>query len=100
METLAGFYMLRGFDQGYRVPAYGVWIAPEYKNRGLAALTLAHAFTLCKLNGIKRMLLKVHPRNVKALRLYESMGFVRTGNDPKNGHFVYHRDFHGKKGGA
>ena len=25
-DTLAGFYMLRGFDEGYEVPSYGVWI--------------------------------------------------------------------------
>ena len=96
----AGFYMLRGFDQGYRVPAYGVWIAPQYKNCGLAALTLAHAFSICKLNRIATMMLKVHPENTAALKLYERMGFARTGIDPKNGHFIYHRDFHGKKGGG
>lgn len=94
----AGFYILRGFDQGYRVPAYGVWIAPKYKNCGLAALTLAHAFAICKLNRIGRLMLKVHPKNIKALKLYEKMGFVRTDVDPKNSNFVYHKSFQKKKG--
>lgn len=90
---LAGFYMLRGFDQGYEVPAYGVWVAPAYQDRGLAALTLRHAFSQCRLNGIGRLMLKVHPENAVAMRLYETMGFVRTGVDARNGHFVYHKEF-------
>lgn len=94
----AGFYMLRGFDSGYRVPAYGVWIAPKYKNCGLAALALAHAFAICKLNRIGQLMLKVHPKNVKALKLYEKMGFVRTDVDPQNSNFVYHKKFQKKKG--
>lgn len=94
----AGFYMLRGFDSGYRVPAYGVWIAPKYKNCGLAALTLAHAFAICKLNGVERLMLKVHPQNVKALKLYERIGFIRTGIDPRNSNFVYQKSFQKKKG--
>jgi RimJ/RimL family protein N-acetyltransferase len=94
----AGFYMLRGFDSGYQVPAYGVWIAPKYKNCGLAALTLAHAFAICKLNGIGQLMLKVHPKNVKALKLYEKMGFVRTDTDPKNSNFICHKSFQKKKG--
>jgi len=91
--TWAGFYMLRGFDQGYRIPAYGVWIAPAYQDRGLAALTLAHAFSICKLNGIGRLLLKVHPQNVRALKLYERSGFVRSGVDPRNRNFIYMKSF-------
>ena len=90
---LAGFYMLRGFDQGYEVPAYGVWVAPAYQSRGLATLTLLHAFALCRMNGIGRLMLKVHPENAAAMRLYEKMGFMRTGIDAGNGHFVYHKEF-------
>jgi ribosomal-protein-alanine N-acetyltransferase len=93
----AGFYMLRGFDQGYRIPAYGVWIRPKYENCGLAALTLAHAFAICKLNGIGQVLLKVHPKNVKAVKLYEKTGFIRTGSDPRNSNFIYQKSFTVKK---
>jgi RimJ/RimL family protein N-acetyltransferase len=94
----AGFYMLRGFDQGYRIPAYGVWIAPKYKDCGLTALTLAHAFAICKLNGVESLMLKVHPKNAKAMKLYERAGFIRTGIDLQNGNFVYHKSFQKKKG--
>src|SRR5438045_3309794 len=46
---LAGFYMLRGFDEGYVDPMYGVFVGYEYRNQGLGALTLAHAESVCRL---------------------------------------------------
>jgi RimJ/RimL family protein N-acetyltransferase len=92
-NSLAGFYMLRGFDEGYEIPSYGVWISSKFSNRGLSALTLHHAFAFCKLNGIKILLLKVHPENVVAKKLYESLGFVKIGVDERNGNFIYHKKF-------
>jgi RimJ/RimL family protein N-acetyltransferase len=85
--------MLRGFDEGYEIPSYGVWISSKFSNRGLSALTLHHAFAFCKLNGIKILLLKVHPENVVAKKLYESLGFVKIGVDERNGNFIYHKKF-------
>ena len=35
--------MLRGFDEGYEIPSYGVWISSKYANKGLAKLTLQYS---------------------------------------------------------
>jgi RimJ/RimL family protein N-acetyltransferase len=92
VETdLAGFYMLRGFDEGFETPSYGVWISPDFSRIGLAALTLRHCIAVCKLNGIKKVMLKVHPDNLAAKLLYEGWGFVQTGVDHKNRHLIYHK---------
>ena len=91
-NKLIGFFMLRGFDDGYNIPSYGVWIAPDYTGLGLAKLTLAFAISFCKLNKIKKIMLKVHPENVVAKRLYESMGFVNTGIDQRNDNLIYQKD--------
>lgn len=91
-NDLIGFYMLRGFDAGYEIPSYGVWISSEYSNKGLSTLTLFHAFSFCKLNNIKTLMLKVHPDNTVAKKLYESLGFVKTGVDEKIGHIIYHKN--------
>src|SRR4051812_32296255 len=32
---LVGFYMLRGFDEGYPAPMYGVFIGYDHRDRGL-----------------------------------------------------------------
>ncbi len=91
-NDLIGFYMLRGFDAGYEIPSYGVWISSEYSNKGLSTLTLFHAFSFCKLNKIKTLMLKVHPDNKVAKALYEKQGFKQTGIDEKIGHLIYHKN--------
>jgi len=91
-ETLIGFFMLRGWDQGYAVPAYGVTIDQRFRNRGLGRLTLELSRSICKLRGAKRLMLKVHPDNAAAKQVYESFGFVQTSVDAKNNNLVYHLD--------
>jgi len=91
-DEIVGFYMLRGFDSGYEIPSYGVWISSNYANKGLSKLTLYHAFSVCKLNNIKTLMLKVHPENTIAKKLYEKFGFVEVGIDEKIGHLIYHKN--------
>jgi RimJ/RimL family protein N-acetyltransferase len=90
-KDLIGFYMLRGFDKGFDIPSYGVWISSKYSNKGLSTLTLYHAFSFCRLNQIKTLMLKVHPDNLVAKALYEKLGFVFVGIDGKIGHLIYHK---------
>ena len=90
-DDIVGFYMLRGFDAGYEIPSYGVWISSKFANKGLFTLTLYHAFSFCKLNNIKTLMLKVHPENTVAKKLYEKFGFVKIGIDEKIGHLIYHK---------
>jgi ribosomal protein S18 acetylase RimI-like enzyme len=73
---LVGFYMLRGMDEGYLEPMYGVFISQHWHNKGIARLSLCHGECFCKMNSYKRLLLKVHPNNYRARNLYESFGFM------------------------
>jgi RimJ/RimL family protein N-acetyltransferase len=91
-NELIGFYMLRGFDEGYEVPSYGVWISEKYSNKGLSTFTLNHAITFCKMNSIKKLMLKVHPDNIRAKHIYEKHGFKQTGVDPNIHHLIYYKD--------
>lgn len=91
-HNLAGFFMLRGFDAGYQVPSYGVWISSQFKNKGLAKLTLQYSISLCRINNVEKIMLKVHPDNKIALNMYKNFGFVETGIDEKIGHIIMHKD--------
>ncbi len=73
---LAGFFMLRGFDEGYERPAFGVFIAERFAGRGLARRALAASIEWCEKNGVKEMMLKVYRENATALRIYEEAGFA------------------------
>lgn len=85
---LAGFFMLRGFDEGYQRPSFGVYISGKYSNRGLSRLALDFSMGWCRLNGVDSMMLKVHPDNRFARRSYEKAGFRRLEICSKTGHDV------------
>jgi len=91
-NSLIGFYMLRGFDEGFDIPSYGVWISKKYSAKGLSKLTLQHALSFCKINEIKKIILKVHPENKIAKMIYENFGFINEGIDPKNNNLIYYKD--------
>jgi RimJ/RimL family protein N-acetyltransferase len=88
-NVLVGFYMLRGFDEGYKIPSYGVWISEKFSGLGISKLTLQHAIAYCKINKIKKLMLKVHPENSIAKNIYEHFGFRMEGTDPKNENLIY-----------
>lgn len=91
-RKIAGFFMLRGFDLGYEIPSYGVWISSKFSNKGLAKLTLQYSISLCRIAEIKKIMLKVHPDNKIALSIYKNFGFIETGIDKRIGHIIMQKD--------
>lgn len=85
-DELAGFFMLRGFDEGYRRPSFGVYVSRAFSRRGLSKLALDHSMCWCLLNGIRSVMLKVHPENVHARKTYEKAGFRFVEACPATGH--------------
>ena len=90
-DTLVGLFMLRGFDEGYQRPSFGVYIACAYSGKGLARLALEYCISWCRLNDINRMMLKVHPENCYARQTYEDAGFVSTEICERTGHTIMER---------
>jgi RimJ/RimL family protein N-acetyltransferase len=87
-RNLAAFFMLRGFDEGYHRPSFGVYIGQTYADRGLSRLAINYAISWCQLNGVAALMLKVHPDNRFARRSYEKAGFKDIGICPNTGHLV------------
>ncbi len=85
-----GFYMLRGMDAGYDIPSYSNWISEKHKGFGLASLAIKHAYIICKLNQIKTMMCKMHPKNNRAREYVEKFGFRYNRNDVNSGELIYH----------
>ena len=73
---LAGYGMLRGWDEGYSIPSFGVALSMAYRDRGLGRLLLRYAIETARGRGAATMMLKVHLDNPSARHLYESEGFV------------------------
>lgn len=91
-NRLIGFFMLRGWDEGFDVPSYGVLIEEQFSNYGFASLSLNIAKAVARLRGAPSLMLKVHPDNFAAKELFEKASFKVTGVDAAGGNFIYHFD--------
>ena len=89
--ALIGLMMLRGFDEGYAVPAFGVYVARSHGGKGIARLALRFAISWCRLNHCDEIMLSVHPSHAEALRIYEGCGFQFAGETSAIGHRIYRR---------
>jgi RimJ/RimL family protein N-acetyltransferase len=87
-STLVGLMMLRGFDEGYEAPSFGVYIAQPWSRKGLGRLALTYAETWCRLSGCSELMLSVHADNGHARREYERAGFRATGEQTSRGHDI------------
>lgn len=88
---LIGVSMLRGWDEGYKIPAFGVLIDEKYRGGNLMKLTLDTAKVICRFLGIKQIMAKLHPENISP-RGARQWGFVQTGFEEKTGNIIYHLD--------
>lgn len=88
---LAGFFMLRGWDEGYEVPSLGTFVAEGYRGRGLMPLTVELTRVICRLRGTTRVMYKSHPGNAPA-RKAAAMGFRQGGVDPATGNLIFYLD--------
>ncbi|MBB3409724.1 ribosomal protein S18 acetylase RimI-like enzyme [Rhizobium sp. BK316] len=59
--------------------ALGMGLLPDYRGRGLGRRLIAAAIEAAREAGMIRIELGVHADNARAIRLYESVGFVREG---------------------
>lgn len=88
-ENLVGVFMLRGWDEGYEVPAFGVLIGENYRGGAFMRLTLDAAKLICRLSGAKRLMAKIHPDNVSP-RGARRLGLHQTGAEESTGNIIYH----------
>lgn len=93
--SLLGFFMLRGWDEGYGVPTYGVCIDETFSGYGFASLSLKIAKSVGRLRRSPRLMLKVHPENLAARTLFERAKFKLTGVHAESSNLIYHCDLPG-----
>ena len=89
-EELAGFFMLRGWDEGYEVPSFGIIVDEKYRG-ALLKISLEAAKLICRLSGSRRMMSTIHPDNV-SIKGAARLGFVDTGKRTEAGNVVYHME--------
>ena len=73
-----GYGMLRGLDEGYKIPSMGVSSDKNFSHMGLATILIRFMEISCKLNGIYQVRIGVMKENLPAKKLYESLGYIFT----------------------
>lgn len=57
------------------IPEMGIAVLSEYRGQGLGTALMKHLFEALKNDGIKQVSLSVDRENVRAIQLYERLGF-------------------------
>lgn len=92
-STLAGLFMMRGFDEGYQKPSFGVYISQTYSGKGLSRFAIDYCMSWCQVNNIEAMMLKVHPDNRYARLTYEKAGFRTIGTCTQTQHTIMEKSW-------
>jgi GNAT superfamily N-acetyltransferase len=74
--TLIGLSMLRGWDDGYVIPSFGILVDHEWRSKGLGASLLAYTLDEARSLGARHVRLSVYASHATALQLYLRQGFV------------------------
>ena len=80
-EDVIGYGLLRGWDAGYDVPSLGIAIHPDMEGQGLARLLMHFLRHVAVRRGAKKIRLRVHRTNERAIGLYRSLGYTLTDDD-------------------
>ena len=73
---IAGFGMLRGWDEGYQIPSLGLFVAKKQQGIGLGKQIVEFCLREAKKLGCRSVRLSVYESNVSAVSLYRSLGFT------------------------
>lgn len=80
-DEILAYGMLRGWDEGYRIPSLGIYVRPDARGQGLATRLTAFLHRAARDKGAPRVRLRVYPDNTGAIGLYESLGYVFEGEE-------------------
>lgn len=82
-----GYGMLRGWDEGYKIPSLGIAIHPRIRSNGMGRILMHFLAGAAKCRGAQKVRLKVISKNVQAIRLYQSLGY-EFGPEEDSGYLV------------
>jgi ribosomal protein S18 acetylase RimI-like enzyme len=74
-EDVLGFSMLRGFDEGYAIPSFGIFVDHERHGEGIGRRLTAWTIGQARRRDCPAVRLTVYADNATALGLYASLGF-------------------------
>ncbi|MFY9621700.1 MAG: GNAT family N-acetyltransferase [Pyrinomonadaceae bacterium] len=80
-DRFIGLSMLRGWDEGYAVPSFGIMVDHRFHGMGTGGRMLDYTIDEAVRIGCHRVRLSVFASNRRAVRLYLSKGFVEESRE-------------------
>lgn len=77
-DEIVGLCMLRGWDEGYEVPSFGILIDSNHRGNGTGRRLAQQGLLEARRRGSERVRLTVYASNKPALELFRSLGFYET----------------------
>lgn len=78
-RSCVGYAFLRGWDEGYELPSFGVAVRPDERANGIGRVLLEWCLSVARGRGSEGVILHVHPENQSAAGWYARWGFTRVG---------------------
>lgn len=82
LAGIAGFRQLDREKTRHRGDIWGVYVEPRARRSGLGRLLLDHVLAHAR-TRVQQVHLAVTAGNTASIRLYESLGFIRYGTEPR-----------------
>lgn len=79
-ETVIGYGILRGWDEGFKVPSIGVAIAAEARKQQVGSLLMQFLHCAARRRGAEEVLSKVHRENEPSIRMLTGLGYELNDN--------------------
>lgn len=80
-KQVIGLCMLRGWDEGFSVPSFGIVVDCELRGKGIGRIIMEYAMEEAKKLSCKQVRLSVYASNISAYNTYTSMGFRETNRE-------------------
>lgn len=77
-----GFSMLRGFDAGYAIPSFGIFVDRLHQGEGIGRRLTEWTVAQARRRGCPAVRLTVYASNPAAYALYASLGFRERERQP------------------
>ena len=75
-NDMIAYGMLRGIDDGFRIPSLGIYVIPDARGRGVSREVMNGLHFMARTElGASKVRLKVYSDNLPALNLYQKMGY-------------------------
>jgi ribosomal protein S18 acetylase RimI-like enzyme len=74
-DEIVGFCMLRGWDEGFQIPSFGILVGHRHISLGLGRKMTEFAISEARASGCAHIRLTVYASNTIAFKLYTRLGF-------------------------